>query len=134
MLTIHEVANVRRLLAARYSQRAVHRLTGVARGTIGRIASAACAEPTGRSVSDDAMLPPPRRGPIARCSTCGHRVYAPCLICRARDWSSRHASRVRKPAAAETAVPTLGLELRGEHRARYEAIRARRARAANRAA
>jgi len=134
MLRIDQVATVRRLLAAHHSQRAVHRLTGIARGSIARIA-AGCRcdrfQPTGPEASTFPFAP---SGPVARCAACGHRVQSPCLICRARRWSRLAAARSCDLAATEAAAgPLLGSELRGEHRARYEAIRARRQRRSRRA-
>ena len=163
MLRIDQVATVRRLLAAHHSQRAVHRLTGIARGSIARIAAGRHCnrfKPTGPWQSgpwqggpghngaeqsgpwqsgagqtdfEASAFPIAPSGPVARCGACGHRVQLPCLICRTRRWSRLTAARPNNLVATEAAGFLLGLELRGEHLARYEAMRARRQRRSRRA-
>jgi hypothetical protein len=127
MLKLYQIATVRRLLAAKLSRRAVYRLTGVSRGSIGRIAAGGCSDRDAPTVAPTPAFPFAQSGPVQRCSACGQRVHAPCLICRARDWIRRKASCALEPADADPATGVLGLELRGEHRARYEAMRVRRA-------
>ncbi|MHB1033877.1 MAG: hypothetical protein ACYC35_02710 [Pirellulales bacterium] len=80
------VQEVQRLLAeGRLSQRKIALAAGVARATVGAIASGArpdytCPEP----VDDDEF--PEILGPLGRCPSCGGLVYMPCRLCRVRAW------------------------------------------------
>jgi hypothetical protein len=120
MLRIDQIASVRRLLAARHSHRAVRRRTGVSRSAIARIA-ARCRGPLGNDASELVAL-------LSRCPACGHRVVLPCRICVARAWRCTTVGRPFPPVVDEPADLCLGLELRGEHLARYEALRRKRLR------
>jgi len=128
MIPQSRVDRVRRLLATgRHSQREIARLTGVSRGTVGAIASGRRPDyPQQKPNSDDW---PDVWGPLERCPGCGSRVYMPCRICAARSFQ---ASRSRPGGpSANRPEPELRLELKEEHRRRYEQVRARR-RAADR--
>ncbi len=126
MLETWRVEWVQRLLAHGLSQRKVAKITGVSRGRVVLIAN-------GRRPDYEAI----RRAremqcldyttPPKRCPSCGHRVYMPCVVCR-----TRHAMAARsrgRPAFRPQAGldAQLMLELKENHRARYEQVRARRA-------
>ena len=120
MIAPARIAEVRRLLAeGEHSQRAIARLTGISRGTVTAVAGGRRPDYVPQSKADDTSPLP--RGPCRRCRRCGALVYMPCRACAIRSRLRRHADR--GPDAA------LELDLRGEHRKRYEAVRARRHRA-----
>ena len=125
MLTIEQIEHVRRLLSERRSQREIHLLTKLARGTIARIAHGrrpAC-EAIGGMRREPTRTRP--RGPRRRCPGCGHLVRLPCRICRARRW--KLISLVwNGPEPVPDLEEPLGLELEPEDQARYEEILARR--------
>ena len=83
MLSPAIVHEIRRLLALQTSRRRIARQLGVGRTTVSAIA-------TGRRLELSAREPPvPLEfdgpvGRIARCPTCGGRVYLPCRLCRVR--------------------------------------------------
>jgi hypothetical protein len=117
------VEGIRRLLAAgRWSMRRIARELRVSRGTVSAIAHGKRRERRARPADDDPVVEP--RGPLKRCPGCGGLVYAPCLLCRVRR---KQAAPGRRKLAGLPEGP-LELELAGEHRARYERIRARRIR------
>lgn len=79
----------------KHSLRAIARITGVSRGSVGAIASGRRPEYAEvRTPTDDEDWRP--TGPITRCAKCGGRVYAPCRLCHVRDDSERRASRARR--------------------------------------
>ncbi len=125
MLTQTVVAEIRRLLAEdQLSHRKIARLTGVCRGTIGAIAAGRRPDyqQLRRARQGDPLEP---AGPPERCPGCGGMVYHPCRFCRARSL----AARSRKPATGRHQEPPgelLALQLKDEHRRRYEEIHARR--------
>lgn len=113
------VAEIRRLLAdGTHSQRAVARLTGISRGTIGAIASGKRPD---RAPTVDTWEEP--SGPPERCPGCGGLVFMPCLLCRAREKAAE--TRRAKPARPtanrrDPLVPGNSvLDLRPEHHDRY---------------
>ncbi len=118
-----KVNEVRRLLAdGRLSQRGIARLTGVSRGTVGAIASGRRPDYPRERPNGDQW--PDVWGPLERCPACGSRVYMPCRACAAR---SLKVSRPRQGSlASERSEPELRLELKEEHRRRYEQVRVRR--------
>jgi len=117
------VDTVRRLLAEKkWSLRNIARMAGVSRGTVGAIAHGKrCDRP--RPADEEDLLAQPS-GPLRRCPGCGGLVQMPCRLCRVR---ARKAARRSTPFPPRPEEP-LRLELVGEHRLRYEAIRARRLR------
>ncbi len=118
------VDTIRRLLAERkWSMRKIARTTGVSRGTVGAIAHGKRRDRDARSREDDGLGQPPS-GPLRRCAGCGGLVQMPCRLCRVR---ARTASPRWKRPPARREEP-LRLELAGEHRLRYEEVRARRLR------
>jgi len=125
ILTPQMVDEVRRLLAEKkQSQRAVARLTGVSRGTVGRIAHGEklqCEDPIWRK-RQGADFP---SGPLRRCPTCGGRVYMPCRLCRVRDHATRTACTPKSQRDVAGDNPGR-LQLRAAEQRRYEALHARK--------
>lgn len=122
MIASKTVAEIRRLLTEeKLSQRRVAKLTGISRGTIGAIAS-------GRRPDYDTLPPGAGEveedpcGPPERCSGCGGLVYMPCRLCRQRARMARLA-RPTPPVVADLRG-LAGLDLKPEHRARYDEVRA----------
>jgi hypothetical protein len=125
MIAPKTVTEVRRLLAEGVlSQRKIAGLTGVSRGTVGAIASGAR--------PDYAALRPPgdgeweeSAGPAVRCPGCGGMVYLPCRLCHVRTAIAK-TPRPATPGLAISSGEPLKLDLRPDHRARYEEVRAGR--------
>jgi hypothetical protein len=118
------VETIRRMLAAgKWSMRKVARMTGVSRGTILAIAHGKRRDRPRRLAeeSDPGFQP---SGPLRRCPGCGGLVQMPCRLCRVRAWRAAKRPRRLAPRPEEP----LRLDLLGEHRLRYEAVRARRLR------
>jgi transcriptional regulator with XRE-family HTH domain len=115
----HETVNeIRRLLAeTSLSKRKIARLSGVSRGTVLEIAS-------GRRPDYDALLAgedwEEPTGPAVRCPGCGGLVCMPCQLCRMRKLI---ANRGRRAPRKDPFEP-IELNLRPDHRARYEEVRA----------
>ena len=134
MIAPELVQRVERLLAVgRLSQRKIAKLTGVSRGTVGAIAA-------GRRPDYEALRrrrqehePPERTGPPRRCPGCGAMVLMPCLACDLKN-DARGAPKPRPGPRPGQPDGLLELDLRPEHRARYERVRARREAEAERAA
>ena len=125
MIAPARIEEVRRLLAEGvHSQRAIARLTGISRGTVTAVAAGRRPDYVPRPKADAASPLP--RGPCRRCRRCGALVYMPCRACAVRSHVADNAKHRRPDHRPEVA---LGLDLRGEHRKRYEAVRARRRRA-----
>ncbi|MBN2475836.1 MAG: helix-turn-helix domain-containing protein [Pirellulales bacterium] len=129
MIAPEIVDEIRRLLAeGRLSQRKIARRTGVSRNTVGAIATGRRRDRKrrhpGRLEADDA----PPAGPPQRCPGCGGMVWMPCRLCRTRArMSPRQPTPV--PRWLRPVDQPLGLDLKGEYRARYQQVRARRAEA-----
>ena len=120
MLAPSMVLEIRRLLAEGiFSQRKIARLTGVSRGSVGAIASGKRPDYELRSRVEDKFERP--AGPPRRCPTCGGMVYMPCRLCALRR---RLAAKGRSRRPQPWPQGLLGLELRDEHRRRYERVRA----------
>jgi len=119
------VEQIKRLLAEGHlSQRKIAKMTGVSRGTVGAIASGKRRDlSTSRARREDELEAP--SGPPRRCPQCGARVYLPCRLCHVR----RLMAESRLPRRPDRPDGPLELELTDRHRARYEQVRARRARA-----
>ncbi|MGQ9576469.1 MAG: helix-turn-helix domain-containing protein [Thermoguttaceae bacterium] len=116
---------VRRLLAeGKWSMRKIARMTGVSRGTVSAIAHGKRPDRRPRTEQDDLLERP--SGPMERCPGCGGMVQMPCRLCRVRAWRASPQCRRLPPRNEQP----LRLELAGEHRIRYEALRARRMREA----
>lgn len=125
MLAAALVVEIQRLLnETDLSQRKIAQVIGVSRGSVASVAS-------GRRPDYDALRAQSATdweeptGPPERCPTCGGMVYAPCRLCRAR---AERRKVMRHPTARglESDRDELSLQLRPEHRIRYEPIHARR--------
>ena len=119
------VEEIRWLLAQKmWKYGEIARTTGVCRATVGRIAR--------RERPYDKAPEPPAEpepvGPPVRCKGCGGLVYMPCILCRVRRWIARRRQAGKAQPEAGAGV-VLGLDLKPEHRARYEEVRAQRNRA-----
>ncbi|RIK69724.1 MAG: hypothetical protein DCC67_21100 [Planctomycetota bacterium] len=92
MLPKGMVLEVERLLRERkLTQRAIAKLLGVSRGTVGNIArgrhplhgrAGASCTADGQPLEEPLVLP-------TRCRGCGGLVYQPCLLCQARAYRAR---------------------------------------------
>ena len=109
------VAEVRHLLfEGRHSQRQIARLVGLSRGTVGTIASGRRRDVPTEPCEEDATL---WEGPPVRCPDCGALVYIPCVLCRVRKKLGKRRRVV------DCRPEPIRLDLRPEHRARYEEVR-----------
>jgi len=125
MIAPQMIDEVRRLLAeGRLSQRQIARATNVSRGTVGAIAAGRRPDyrSSRRAVDEEPLQP---TGPPRRCPGCGGMVYLPCRLCRARRQKAKAAKSPRPLRPFATEEP-LTLNLKEEHRLRYEEVRARR--------
>jgi hypothetical protein len=126
MIAPERVQQVRQLLAeGKHSQRAIARIIGISRGTVGAIASGKRrdARPRRDTCKVDEFSQP--TGPPERCPGCGAMVYMPCRLCRTRAAKSSSS----RPSILSATVPIeepIGLDLTDEHRKRYEEVRRRR--------
>ena len=125
MLAAETVREIERLLAQeKISQRKIAELLGVSRGTVGAIAS-------GKRPDYDALFrqnddePDEPTGPPERCPGCGGLVYMPCLLCRLRNRGMQKPNPTF-PGLKINAFEPMELNLRPEHRSRYEEVLARR--------
>lgn len=113
------VDDVCRLLAeGTLSQRKIARLTGVSRGSVGAIASG----------KRPAYETPPKEedeeptGPPQRCLNCGGMAYMPCRLCRTQKTIVKTRQSTLRHKTMDM-IALLELNLRPEHRARYEEVR-----------
>ena len=130
MLAPEIVDEVRRLLGeGKFPQRATARRLGISRGTVRAIATGKRGdrEPPARANSDGNLSKP--AGPPERCPGCGAMVHMPCRLCRVRGAVGKHSVRPLRPALARLDA-SLELELKDEHRRRYEEIYLRKLREA----
>jgi len=124
MIALSVTKQVRRLLAEnRWSQRKIAEMTGLSRGTVGAIASGKRPDYDPAPRPGDGLREP--AGLPERCPGCGGIVYMPCRLCRVREQIS-HSAKHRPPQRNVDPEDRLQLNLRGEHRLRYEQVRARR--------
>jgi hypothetical protein len=122
MIASDTVAEIRRLLGeSRLSQREIARQTGVSRSSVCAIASGRRPDYESQPEPPDDGLEEPT-GPPARCPGCGAKVYLPCVLCHVR---SELGKRPRAPAGnrQNDAPESADLDLRLEHRIRYEEVR-----------
>lgn len=121
MISHNAIMEVRRLLGETpLSQRKIAALTGVSRGTVGAIAMGR--RPDYEAIqSQEASEWEEPAGPLERCGGCGGLVYMPCRLCAARK---RAVKKPRPALRSRDAGPeeTTALDLRPEHRARYEEV------------
>jgi hypothetical protein len=130
MIAPRVVAEIQRLLDLKtHSQRRIAALVGVSRGTVGTVASGRRRDGNVLPGQCDDNSEQPS-GPPARCSGCGGLVYMPCLLCRLRKERPHAPVQCRTTAFAGSP----DLDLRPEHRQRYEEVRAWRRQAADRLA
>lgn len=112
------VTKILRLLELNaFSHRTIARRMHVSRNSVNAIASRKPCNPevTRKPPDDDPEEP---SGPPARCPGCGALVYMPCLLCKLRKDHPRTIARPRPEVFVSAA-----LNLRPEHRDRYEQIR-----------
>jgi transcriptional regulator with XRE-family HTH domain len=134
MIAPNLVAEIRRALAdGSFSQRQIARLMGVSRGTVGAIAAGKRPDYQARQDLAKEQWEEPT-GPPVRCPGCGGMVYMPCVLCRARN---AEIEKLRPtPNTWPNTLPPYGeiveLNLRPEHRIRYEQVRDRRIEGATR--
>jgi hypothetical protein len=113
MLAATMVAEVRRLLdEGEHCQRKIAQLLGISRGTVLAIARR----------RRDRLPGQGEEGPMVRCAGCGGMItIAPCQLCRARR-IRRHNPRAAVQAGADECRDSLAVDLRREHRRRYEEV------------
>jgi len=112
------IEEVRRLLAEnKLSQRKIARRVGICRGTVGKIAAGN--RPDYHLLGSRGGESQQACGPPSRCPDCGGLVYPPCRLCRARRLAASLRPR-RFPNRAN--MEPLGLQLKEEHRRRYEEV------------
>ncbi len=112
---------VRQLLAdGTLSQRKIAKLTGVSRGSVAAIASGRRPDYAERVPSIEEEEP---TGPPERCPVCGGMVFMPCKLCQTRQAMAEDRRLRSKRGMAET-PEWIEFDLRPEHRARYEEVRA----------
>jgi hypothetical protein len=89
MLATALIQEIDRLLKqGQLSHREIAARLGVSRGTVNAIANGRRGL-HGKDMQDgDAYPSTPASSPV-RCPRCGYRIYAPCLVCRARDHKHR---------------------------------------------
>jgi hypothetical protein len=89
MLATALVQEIDRLVKqGQLSHRKIAMRLGVSRGTVNAIASGRRGL-HGKDASSDDCDTSAALLPATRCSRCGYRIYAPCLICRTRDHRRR---------------------------------------------
>ncbi|MCE5268299.1 MAG: hypothetical protein LLG00_10485 [Planctomycetaceae bacterium] len=121
MIAPEIVADIRRLLEEdRYSQRQIARMLGVSRGSVCAIASGRRPDYESLPKPVDDLLEP--AGPPERCPTCGAMVYMPCVLCHLQNELSRRPRSMSAKRHCD-APRLVELELRPEHRLRYEQVR-----------
>ncbi len=119
MLAPALVAEVRRLLAeGKHAQRTIARMVGVSRTTVSEIALGRRPEYAGRP--EEYAPGCESAGPPQWCAGCGGMVYLPCRLCDARRIAAHTPRPLQNIAEDEPPV----LQLKAEHRRRYERIRA----------
>lgn len=115
-----QVQEVMRLAGKKKSQRAISAKVGISRNVVASIIQG-CAGHGEAAASGDGASPdpiPPRK----RCSVCGNHVELPCRICQARRFRQRRPPRTDDPEPGPS--DQLQLELKPQHRARYEKVHA----------
>jgi hypothetical protein len=119
MLAPKIVAEIQRLLDLKaHSRRRIAAMLGISRGSVASIAAGRRCDVPANACDGVAAE---RSGPPARCPGCGGLVHMPCLLCSLRREDPGEIQR----RAPDFFVP-LYLDLRPEHRQRYEEVRVRR--------
>lgn len=128
MISPMVVAEIQRLLLEKtYSHRAIGRMLGISRNTVGSVALGRHRNIDAPSRDDEEEEP---AGPPARCPTCGALVYLPCRLCRLQNELRANPKPPRKKENMRDRALLLELDLRPEHQARYEEVRMWRRRTA----
>jgi len=118
MIAASVIHHIQQLLTeGTWSQRRIARLTGISRGTIAAVAQGRRRPHEPRADEGEEPL-----GPVERCPECGAMVHMPCRACRIRSQNPK-PRRVRQ-VVKDTEEPSLRLQLRPEHEARYRQVRA----------
>jgi hypothetical protein len=125
MITISVVKEIELLLAkGKYSHRRIALLLKVSRGTVSAIAKGERPDYESFHQKRREELEEPG-GPLQRCPGCGGMVYLPCRLCRMRRTKASAKRRSKFLFSLRLEEP-LGLDLKEEHRLRYEEVRAQR--------
>jgi transcriptional regulator with XRE-family HTH domain len=94
MLALPKVREIERLLLeGKLSYRRIATTLGVSRSTVSAIANGKRPDYEARlraRLADEEPL-----GPLARCPTCGGRVYLPCRLCRVRQLKAQERETLR---------------------------------------
>jgi DNA-binding XRE family transcriptional regulator len=103
MLSLSLVKKIDRLLkVGKLSQRKIAARVGVSRGTVASIAQGKRGL-YGRDPDLEGCVSLTHSSPPERCSKCGYLVFAPCLVCRAREFQQHRkqlqAATIRPEAA-----------------------------------
>jgi transcriptional regulator with XRE-family HTH domain len=96
-----KVKQVQELLALGKTYRAIERITGVSRNTIGGIKNGKHREESLRAINGNGLsYLPLRELPKAECPTCHKIGYHPCVECRAKECDSigKRKARIRYDA------------------------------------
>ncbi len=114
MLPQIKIEQIEKLLAeGKLSQRKIAVLTGVSRGVISQVALGTRPDYEGRRVP--CVAPLESNGQVARCPTCGARVYMPCRLCHLRHLEAQsRVKRYRRRARQKAARRLLAAVLRRE--------------------
>lgn len=120
------VSQVRELLATGLNQRVVSQMTGVSRGSVGKIAAGKYPD-YARIRKDREEKRLPGTGPVEWCGKCRRFVAMSCVECAARK------ARAETPRRGQAFFDTddqdgLELDLRDEQQAAYEEVHAMRVR------
>lgn len=117
------IRRIESLLRERHTQRAIAKMLGVGRNTVGRVAAGlvTSASRAAQEQLRQARPAEPREVPAYRCRKCGGRYNVrPCPKCLLLGLIDRDgqqaASRRRDPPAA-------GVDLKPEHASRYQEVR-----------
>jgi hypothetical protein len=114
----------RLLIETKLSQREIARRTGISRGSVRAIASSRQFENATCRPTEEIDWERPVGSP-ERCPDCGGLIFPPCILCATRKALARHLLTALRRLTSRGMIP-LGLELRPQHRKRYQQVRARR--------
>lgn len=117
MISNSKIAEIERLLLAGMSQRKIASISGVSRGVICAIYSGKRRRNPEREYKPDSVAP-------VRCPSCGALAAMPCIACRDRNGLKKAKKTTHFNPSPENLQ--IGLELRPEHQARLEQVRAAR--------
>lgn len=125
MLSRAQVAEVEELLAEGRSQREAGRLSGVGRGSVGRIyrSEHPYSSRNYREPDTAADEPSDDEQPQPRCPDCGALVVPPCLACRIRRLLATASRPSGGGGESGSGGEDLTIELHGGAEARYQKLR-----------